>query len=77
MELLTNNEIVCTDYYSATSIQKLLLEQDYVVMLSKEDELWIINYIWGDCGGRNDVVFISRQDYYIWENEKSNDECGE
>ena len=76
-ELLTKNEIACKDYYTAAAIQKLLLDEDYIVMLSKEDEFWIVNYIWEDCADRNLVIFIDRQSYYAWENEKSNDECGE
>ena len=46
-ELLTRNEIVCSDSANATSIV---------------NNLWILNYIWTDGADRNEVVFVSREE---------------
>ena len=41
----------------------LLKYGHYVVMLSREEELWIVNYQYSDTCNRNDVVFMSREDF--------------
>ena len=57
-------EIACHDHDRALRITKELLEEDYVVMLSQEEGLWIINAVWSEnCGNRNDVVFMGRYEY--------------
>lgn len=61
-ELLTRNEIVCSDSANATSIVNSLISEGYVVMVSLEDNLWILNYIWTDGADRNEVVFVSREE---------------
>ena len=66
-----NNEISLKSYDSALLIQKELIDNGYVVMLSREENLWIINYIWDfirDAADRNAVVFMNREDY---EDEKA------
>lgn len=65
-----NNEISVKSYDSALLIQKELIDNGYVVMLSREENLWIINYIWDfihDAADRNAVVFMNREDYEEWE----------
>lgn len=60
MEYITNNEIAVNNLNSALAIQEVLLQNNYVVMLSKEGPLYIINYIWSEDCDRNDVIFLNR-----------------
>ena len=46
------------------TVRQLLTEGNYVVMLSREERFWIMNYIYSDRCDRNDVVFMSRDDFY-------------
>lgn len=64
-ELLTRNEIACSDSANAISIMNCLISEGYVVMFSLEDNLWILNYIWADEADRNEVVFISREELEV------------
>lgn len=57
------NEIAIKDKERAFAVAEALLEEDYVVMISREEQLYIINYIWSDTCDRNDVVFMSREEY--------------
>lgn len=38
-------------------------ENDYCVMLSREEDLWIINYVYAHNSDRNKVVFMDRDEY--------------
>ena len=60
---LTNNEIATHSYSDALSLAEILLNNGYVVMISKEEKLYIVNYIWssGDAD-RDDVCFQSRDE---------------
>ena len=59
--LIPKEEIVCHSEDSAYALMRLLLREGYVVMLSREEQLYIINYIWShDDSNRNDVVFMDR-----------------
>lgn len=68
---LTLNEIAVHSYESALNIQKELIDNGYVVMLSREESLWIINWIFDptQTSNRNAVIFYSREDYE-WEEYK-------
>ena len=46
------------------TVRQLLTEGNYVVMLSREEQFWIMNYIYSDRCDRNDAVFMSRDDFY-------------
>lgn len=46
------------------TVRQLLTEGNYVVMLSREEQFWIMKYIYSsDRCDRNDVVFMSREDF--------------
>lgn len=45
------------------TVRQMLTEGHYVVMLSREEQLWIVNYLYSDLCNRNDVVFMSREDF--------------
>ena len=68
------DEIAVQDKEVALKIIDLLVDQDYVVMLSREENLYIINYLYSKYSDRNDVVFIDREEfdmkYYQIEDEE-------
>ena len=58
------NEIAFKNHKNGLVVAKALLDEDYVVMLSYEEQLLIINYEWSERGAdRNDVVFMRRDEY--------------
>ena len=60
---VTKDEIACHDEHNAFEIAEKLMKEGYVVMLSKEEKLTIINYIWSENNAdRNDVCFNSREE---------------
>ena len=62
IKYLTNNEIAINDYATAMALSEILLNNDYVVMISREEQLYIINYIWSfHNSDRNDVCFQDRE----------------
>ena len=65
---LTKNELVVRDFKDAMQITEVLMKNDFVVMLSREEEFFIINWIWCSEGfpDRNSVIFYNREDYE-WE----------
>ena len=61
------NEIAFKDYKRGLEVAKALLDESYVVLLSYEDNLLIVNYEWSENNAdRNDVVFMPR-----WELEEN------
>ena len=46
------------------TVRQMLTKGHYVVMLSREEKFWIVNYLYSDLCDRNDVVFMSREDFY-------------
>ena len=58
------NEIVFKNHKNGLVVAKALLDEDYVVMLSYEERLLVLNYEWSENGAdRNDVVFMRRDEY--------------
>lgn len=45
------------------TVRQMLTNGHYVVMVSREEELWIVNYLYSDLCSRNDVVFMNREDF--------------
>lgn len=61
---LTENQIVCKSFANALTLTEILLKEDHVVMLSREEGLTIVNYIWSEKeADRNDVVFLDRAEF--------------
>ena len=57
------HEIACGSEENALTLAKILMEEGYVVMLSKEERLTIVNYLWSQRGAdRNDVRFMTVED---------------
>ena len=61
MVYLTDNEIAVDDLKNALDLATILTNQQYIVMISKEENLYIINYIYSRNCNRNNVVFQSRE----------------
>lgn len=45
------------------TVRQMLTSGHYVVMLSREEQFWTVNYVYSDLCNRNDVVFMSREDF--------------
>lgn len=59
------NEIAFETAEAALNTAKNMMEGgSYVVMLSREEDLWILNYEWSETCNRNDVVFMSCDEFY-------------
>ena len=56
-------EIAVDNYEDAIEIVRVLLNNNYCVMLSKEDCLYVISYVWASLADRNEVAFMSRDDF--------------
>lgn len=62
--LTPDGEIPVNDFDDAVAIAKILVKNGNVVMLSKEEDLTIVNFIWSQNeSDRNDVVFMDRCDF--------------
>ena len=68
------HEIALHDKETALKIANILVDEDYVVMVSREENLYIINYIYAQYSDRNYVVFMDREEfdmkYYQIEDEE-------
>lgn len=54
-------EIALDTYEDAVATAEILLRNNYVVMLSREDAMFIVNAVFAVCGDRDDTVFMSRE----------------
>lgn len=62
--MIGEGELVFTTPEAAFAVVKAMLEDGhYVVMLSREEMFWIVNYLYSDTCNRNDAVFMSREDF--------------
>jgi hypothetical protein len=62
MRWITDNEIACRSLDDVHELEKVLLKNGYVVMVSAEENLFIVNFVWSEGhADRNDVVFESRE----------------
>lgn len=61
---MMNNELAFeTPEAAFETVRQMLTEGHYVVMLSREEQLWIVNYEYSDLCNRNDMVFMSYEDF--------------
>ena len=63
MNYLTNNEIVVETFENAVALMKILMEEGYAVMLTREEQFFVVNYVWCESGysNRNYVCFNARE----------------
>ena len=57
------DEIALHDKETALKIANILVDEDYVVMISREENLYIINYLYAQYSDRNGVVFMDREEF--------------
>ena len=76
MEYFTDNEIACTEEANAIKLAKILLNEGHVVLLSKEEDLTIVNFEYSEYSDRNDVVFMNREmfEHQLFEGADNNNE---
>lgn len=69
------NELAFDSFEDAWTVAKILINNDYIVMLSKEESLIILSYEWSPHGNRNYVVFGAVNDYIKIDTiQKTNDD---
>lgn len=52
------------EYEDAALLAHILIDNDYVVMISREEDLFIVSAIWSERhADRNDVVFMDRCEF--------------
>lgn len=69
-------EALCVDNYKdACTIQEVLLNNGFVVMMGREEGLYTLNWIWtqNSDANRNDVIFYER-DLYFFQMHRAQDE---
>ena len=70
--LIPNDSICVDNYEDAAKLMKILIDNNYVPMLTKEEfGHYIISYIWEPDCDRNGMVFVSRED---WDEAEMNGE---
>lgn len=67
------NEIAFESRENCMEVARILVEEDNVVLISREEDLWILNYEYSEHSNRNDVVFMSQEEYYEALREEQND----
>ena len=60
---MTNELAFETAEAAFETVRQMLTSGRYVVMLSREEQFWIVNYLYSDTCNRNDAVFMSREDF--------------
>ena len=50
-------ELIFGNQENGLKVAQMLLEENYIVMLSKEEELLVVNYVWEPEGDRSLVTF--------------------
>lgn len=68
---LEQDALTFNSYREAAAVQKILLNNGYCTMMSREEDLWLLNWVWTpQLADRNGVIFIDRATYecneYEW-----------
>lgn len=58
-----DGELAFTDHATAYTVAQHLITEDYIVMISVEENLIILNYLWEFNADRNHTVFMRREDF--------------
>ena len=78
MNLLTDNEVALKSWEDACSLMHILLQAGYVAMMSREEDLIIINWVCTrQVSDRNGVVFMERELFEDYDEENVKDICNE
>lgn len=57
------NEIALHDKETALKIANILVDNEYIVMISREEDLYIVNYLYAQYSDRNYVIFMDRDEF--------------
>lgn len=57
------HEIAIKNKEKALEILSTLVDEEYCVMLSREEDLYIINYEYSEYSDRNNVVFMNKGEF--------------
>lgn len=68
------NEIAFKSCEHCMEVARILVEEANVVLISREEDLWILNFEYSEHSDRNDVVFMSQEEFYDVLHEEQNDE---
>lgn len=60
---MTLKELSFYNHEKGMEVAKALLDEHYVVMLSYEEDLLIINVEYSHSANRNDVIFMSKEEF--------------
>lgn len=66
---MLQNELSFKNHENGMKVAQMLLQENYVVMISTEEDLLILNWEWSESGleyggaDRNDVVFMRRDEF--------------
>lgn len=58
-----HHEIAIKNKEKALEVLGTLVDEEYCVMFSREEDLYIINYEYSEYSDRNNVVFMSRDEF--------------
>ena len=77
-KLIPEGELTFHDWQSCIDVADILMDEGYVVMLSREENFYIINYVWSSerYADRSNVVFMEREDFEqkFYEDDDEEDE---
>ena len=68
-------EVAISNYSDACALASILLKNNYVVMLSKEENLTIVTAVWAPDCNRNYVTFMNAEcleEHYIAKEDAAN-----
>lgn len=57
------NEIAIRNKEAAMRVVSCLVEEEYCVMLSREEDLYIINFEYSEYSDRNNVIFMQKDEF--------------
>lgn len=68
------NELAFMNHDNAMKVAQMLLDENYVVMLSLEEQLIILNWEWSPYSDRNYIAFMTNEELEEKYYEKVEDE---
>ena len=68
-EYLPQECLVFDSYEAAAGIQKILLDNNYCVLMTREAGFFCLNWVMSEYSDHRDVLFMNRENY-DWEWEK-------
>lgn len=58
-----HHEIAIKNKEKALEVLGILVDEEYCVMFSREEDLYIINYEYSEYSDRNNIVFMSKDEF--------------